>query len=75
MSETKKQKVLKALGTMAHNRSFTTAELSEYAGVQASGFVRGWLQRGLLEKTGREGNANLYFPTGELWLMIEGAVG
>jgi len=75
VADTKKQRVLKAMGTVAHNRPFTAAELSEYAGTDASGLVRGWARRGLLLRVGRDGRSTLYYPDEVMWWMIEGAVG
>jgi hypothetical protein len=69
-----------AIGTVAHNRPFTVRDLSEYVGFDASSYIRGWKKRKLLESVGsddvgRGRREKLYFPTSDMWLMIEGAVG
>lgn len=73
--KTKKQRALIAIGTVAHNRPFTARDLSEYVGFDASGYVRGWLKRGLLVRVGSDGRMALYYPQHTLWMMVEGAVG
>ena len=77
---TRKQRVLVGIGTVAHNRPFSAADLSEYVGFDVGALVRGWAKRGLLKRVGREDIGRgrkeaLYFPTKEGWAMIEGAVG
>lgn len=56
-----------AIGTLAHNRSFSIRDLTEYTGVDASALVRRMTRAGQLSRVSR----GQYFPTSAGWNLIE----
>jgi DNA-binding IscR family transcriptional regulator len=75
---TDEHNIVQAMGTVAHNRRFTSAELASYAGVppeMARAVIRKWKKDGLLEYClGHQGGGPFtYFPTPAGWAIIEAA--
>jgi hypothetical protein len=57
------------VGTVAHNRAFTTRDLSEYLRKDAKAMVRRMIREKMLTRAGR----GKYFPTKRGWRDIENA--
>jgi hypothetical protein len=57
------------VGTVAHNRAFSTRDLSEYLGKDAGPMVRRMRREGMLTKA----SARTYYPTKKGWRDIENA--
>ena len=63
----------RAIGTLAHNRSFTGRELYEYTEGRVSvSYVRGLVKRGIL-RVAEKGPPTRYYPTVAGWQYIEHA--
>lgn len=66
--------VVQAMGTVAHNRRFTSVELAEFAGVSrewARSVIRKWERDNLLECDASGNRPWTYFPTPAGWAIIE----
>lgn len=63
------QRLLCKLGTLAHNRSFSPRDVSEYVGVDGAAAVKKLRRLHLVEATGR----GRYYPTTKGWDAIERA--
>jgi hypothetical protein len=57
------------IGTLAHNRSFTAREISEYTRFNGSTIILLLVRRGLIARTEHKGS---YYPTPTGWDWIEG---
>jgi len=74
MITTTYESILRAIGTVAHNRPFTVTDIAEYVHAKNISFadvasaVRRLYADGLLLSVDR-----CYFPTSALWKMIEEA--
>lgn len=66
-------RVLCNIGTLAHNRSFTTKEVRQYVGPQGSQLVT-WLKKHKHIARSADGKTSFY-PTKRGWKMVEKACG
>lgn len=57
------------LGTLAHNRAFTSSDLSSYTGA-APGTMKSLVRRGIVQKVSGRG---AYYPTPKGWKVIDRA--
>jgi hypothetical protein len=63
------QRLLCKLGTLAHNRTFSALDVSEYVGVDGAAAVKKLTRLHLVKKVG----ARFYYPTAKGWDAIERA--
>jgi hypothetical protein len=57
-----------SIGTLAHNRSFTAKEVTEYTRHSGNAIVNLLLRRGYIQRTEHKGH---YYPTTAGWTWIE----
>lgn len=71
MAKIKTSTLTRAIGTLAHNRSFTGRELYEYTeGAASVSVVRGLVRRGILRAV-EKGPPTRYYPTPKGWAWVE----